>query len=222
MEKESVWDRFADLYGECYDQIDRSDSDVKVWNDAFDTLKEGLAAEMKKRKGLLTLEEFDEIFDGKYDIAGWLGDYLDELDLRGCCSALLDAVDWLRENFDWSGGDELELDSYRVSALIGAGYADEAYETAVKWYSSEKNSLSAASLIRACMAAGKDDYAGKVIEAEIPEGTACDEYTCPVFIEAQKYYEKKKDEAGTERCRRELEKFEKDVMSTFSDKADSK
>ena len=77
------WKKFGQLTEKCYYAMAGLEKDRECWNQAFMIFKE-LVDDMKKERpdGKIELYQLDEITDFKYNVEGWLEDYLDEIDMR--------------------------------------------------------------------------------------------------------------------------------------------
>ena len=112
------WKKFGELTRKCYMDLAGLEKSLNCWDEAFEALKEAVAAERREEPEYAAeLYALDEETDYEYDVQGWLEDYLDDLDMRESKEKLLEVCDELIGLFRWEEEKPSDIKFLKVSAL---------------------------------------------------------------------------------------------------------
>lgn len=184
------WKKYDQLMENCYLGIAGGDSVINEWNDCFDVLIQIIENERENNPNFgRELDLLDDETDYRHDVQGWLGDYLDELDMREMYPRL-EAVCWkLLKIFDWKEEYPSEIRFMLASAMGSQGKVEEARKYCEDWEAQEKdNPLAAAALIYSRIRIKDYEGAEEIVRQHISEDTACSEENDVIFTAAHQLY----------------------------------
>lgn len=211
-----LWKKFEKLSDKCYtDMI--TGTDLAVWDQGFEVLMEIIREGRNEDKAFAReLIDLDDGTDFKYDVCGWLDDYLDELDMREEYEQLQKKCEQLIGLFAWSEDSPSDLNFRIASAMRAQGKMDEATELCEEWYKKEEDNPQAISaLIYARTAAGNLVGAEELVEKYISEDTECDEENDIIFTAASHLYNVNGNKKAEKRIEKELEAYDKRLEEFF-------
>lgn len=206
------WKKFGQLTEKCYYAMAGLEKERECWNQAFMLFKE-LVDDMKKERpdGKIELYQLDEITDFKYNVEGWLEDYLDEIDMQEEYEHLLKVCDALLEMFCWEEDTPSEIRFRKASVLGALKRNDEAAEFCRKWLEEDPDNISAVTAsVYASLARHDMKTAEELITQHISENTECTEENDILFTAASTYYQvagKKKEKKRIDQAIKAYEKI---------------
>ena len=213
-----LWSKFSALTDKCYTDMIQESTDSRIWEEAFSVLIQIIEDERKKDPHFAPeLYELEEITDYRYDISGWIEDYLDEMDMREEYQTLYDSCQKLLNLFRWVEETPSTLNFQMASALREMGRMDESLEFCEAWYQREqKDVVAAAALIYARIA--EKDYKGaqEIVGTYIKEDTECTDENDIIFTAAERLYEATGDEKALERVEQSVEEYEEALEEYFT------
>ena len=203
------WKKFGELTGKCYMSLAGVEKSLNCWDEAFEALKEAVAAERKEEPEYAAeLYELDEETDYEYDVQGWLEDYLDDLDMRESKKKLLEVCDELIGLFRWEEEKPSDIRFLKASALRDLGRAEEAAAFCEKWLAREPDDY---------MAVAAGIYAAEgLIRQHIHEDTKCTDENDILFTAAAIYYKAAGKKEEEERIQKELDEYEEELEALFA------
>jgi len=208
MKKPAIWKKFGKLANNCLfpDGMDWEEGKPVLWEDAFQEFQNVFERLKTEKKAPETLEKLEDQTDWKYDFTEWFMEYLDHLDMENQAEKALSVIEYLKGIFDWSDGDELDLDYLKTQSLWKLGRTQEAVDYSREWLRKEPdNTQAAVAYVRACIQAGQYEEAKKCVVKRIPEGTACNGENDVLFMAAIELADHLKDR----KWKKQLEKEEK-------------
>lgn len=205
-----LWKKFERLSDKCYTGM-ITGTDLAVWNQCFEVLMEIIREGRQGDEAFAReLADLDDSTDFKYDVCGWLEDYLDELDMREEYEQLQKKCEQLIKLFAWTEDSPSDLNFYIVSAMGSQGKTAEAAEFCENWYKKEEdNPQAVTALIYARTAAGNLAGAEALVEKYIQEDTECDEENDIIFTAAAHLYKINGNKKAAEKIENELEEYDK-------------
>ena len=211
------WKKFGELTGKCYMSLAGLEKSRNCWDEAFEALKEAVAAERKEEPEYAAeLYELDEETDYEYDVQGWLEDYLDDLDMRESKEKLLEVCDELIGLFRWEEERPSDIRFLKASALRNLGRAGEAAAFCEKWLAQEPDDhVAVAAGIYAFLETRNMEAAEGLIRQHIHEDTKCTDENDILFPAAAIYYKAAGKKEEEERIQKELDDYEEELEALF-------
>ena len=207
------WKYFSEASQKCYDDMAIGKMHLTVWDQAYQVLKDAIAAERAKDPEYAReLYEIDDKNDFKYGVEDWILDYQEMLDTLQEHAKLQSVCEELIAMFQWKEYSPTDLRFHVMIALQGQEKFKEAHQYGEMWFQEEEdNPYAAAALIYARM--GVEDYVGaeQLVERFIPEGTVCSEENDMLFGAAEKLYEKTGKEDAQARIFEALERYDQEL-----------
>lgn len=211
------WKRFSEASQKCYDDMAAGKIHLIVWDQAYQVLKEVIAAEREANPAYAReLYEIDEGNDLKYQVEDWVLDYQEMLDTLQEHKKLQKVCEELIAMFQWEEYSPTDLRFHVMIALQGQEKYQEAHAYGERWFQEEEdNPYAAAALIYARMGVEDDAGAEQLVERFIPEGTACTEENDVLFGAAEKLYEKTGNQEAEARILKALELYDQELEQYF-------
>lgn len=163
---EKLWKRLGTQMVQSYEGMVREDSDMTVWNRAFETLVE--IVERGRRKDGDFAPEIS-ILDGStdfmFDLKVWLDDYMELLEQEEDQEQLEKVCRKLLRLFAWKQASPSEIRFRLASSMLSLNKKKEAGAFCERWYGEDENdSAAATALIYARIADGRFKDAQKVVD----------------------------------------------------------
>lgn len=220
--KNRKWKEFEKLTGKCYMAMAGLEESPESWDQAFETLKEIVAAGRSGQPEYAPeLYLLDELTDYGYDVQGWLEDYLDDLNMREDKEKLLKTCDELIGMFRWEEDKPSDIKFLKSTALSSLGRKEEAVEFCKKWLEEEPDNLVAVTAnVYALLEIRDMEAAEKLIKQHIHEDTECTDETDILFAAAVAYYKaagNKKEMKRLDKMREEYDKLVNQFLLGFDD-----
>jgi len=217
------WKKFERMTEECYEGIYSSDSDIKTWEKTFSLLVD-IIVDLKAEKPEVTemLDELEDYTDYRYDISGWLEDYLDQLEAQERYETMEISCKKLLELFP---GEEIwhgDWKAYLMEGYNGQGKHQESIAYGRNWCEEEeRNPQAHAALIYALISS--EDFVGAeaLVKRHIDSETLCDEDNELIFYAAAALYQKNGNQKEAERIGGLLEEFNKRTEEELEQMVDS-
>ena len=135
MKKPAIWKKFGKLANNCLfpDGMDWEEGKPVLWENAFQEFQNVFERLKTEKKAPETLEKLEDQTDWKYDFTEWFMEYLDHLDMENQAEKALSVIEYLKGIFDWSDGDELDLDYLKTQSLWKLGRTQEAVDYSREW-----------------------------------------------------------------------------------------
>jgi len=214
-----LWEKFDVQTERCYGENFCIMSDEDCWGKAYTILKRILKEGRDEQPGFAPeLHILDDITDFRYDVMGWLEEYMNHLDEEDDYETLLKVCDELLFMFAWEKCSVSDLYCRRVTALAAMGRRGEAAAFCENWLAKSADDMQAvAACVYAQLAVGRVDDAKALIEQYISEGTVCTDKNDVVFFAARKTYDVLGDKKNRRRVDRILEAYLEESMVEFMD-----
>lgn len=215
--KNKKWKEFEELTGKCYRHLAGFGEDRVCWQNAFETLKQILAEERSRTPDYgAELSQLDDDTDYRYDVQGWLEDYLDEVEMDQEAERLLQVCEELLELFQWKEDNPSDIKFLKASALGSMNRTDDEAAFCKQWLAEEpENILAVTASIYASLASGELETAGQLIKQHIREETQCTQENDILFTAASIYYQETGNKKEKKRIDQELKKYEKFLEEFF-------
>lgn len=213
------WKEFQKQTEACYLNMTQVQIDSSCWHRAFDTLK-GLVNEEREMQPEYGAELYmlDESTEFRYDVQGWLEDYLDEMDMQDEHEKLLEICDELLDMFRWEEWSPSDIKFRKVSALGCLGRNEAASEFCRQWLLEEPDSVWAVTAsIYTAIAVRDMELAEGLIGQYIQEETSCTEENDILFSVASVYYQIAGDQEKKQQIDQKLEDYDKLVGEYLGD-----
>ena len=149
-----------------YEGMVKEDSDMTVWNRAFETLAE-IVEYGRKKYGDFAPELFilDGSTDFMFDLKVWLDDYMEFLEQEEEQEQLEKVCRKLLKLFAWEKASSSEIRFRLASSMLSLNKKKEAGDFCERWYGEDENDPAAATaLIYARIADGRFKDAQKVVD----------------------------------------------------------
>lgn len=211
--KSKKWDEFQKLTGKCYACLAGIEQDRGCWQEAFAVLKE-IITEVRSRRPeyFAELYQLDEETDYRYDVEGWLEDYLDEVDMQEEHEKTLEVCDDLLGMFRWEEEKPSNIKFLKASALGNLGRNEDALQFCRQWMAEEPDNIMAVtSNIYIDIKSHAYEDAEKLIKQHIQEGTRCTEENDILFTAASDFYKVSGNKKEQKRMERALQEYEDDL-----------
>ena len=190
-----LWDKYCDMSEQCYMESMLGNSSLKTWMETYDTLKEALLLEWKHNPEFP--KEYDEVsweleeeLECCFDMAGWIEDFFDELELFDAWDIVLEKAKDIMNLFAW---EEIRPDEFKLrvgKALLEQAKQQETLEYCQNWYAENENNWFAATALLSALTSIKDyEKAEALVEKFIDAETICDDEKELFFGNAQQLYE---------------------------------
>lgn len=208
-----LWKKYDTLTSECYRQFASGNIKISCWNDAFATLLQAIEAERENNKNFgrdfFTLE--DEL-DYRYDIQGWLEDYLDELEVKKLHDTLIKCCEKLISLFDWEEDSPSDF-KFRITSALGEQKKfKEAHEFCEQWYAEEPDNLVAATATVYGRIGVKDmTGAEEIVKHFIADDTTCNDDNDIMFIAAEQLYKSNGNKTAEKKITKSMQKYEEEL-----------
>lgn len=180
---EKLWKRLEQQMAQSYEGMVKEDSDMMVWNRAFETLTE--IVEYGRRKyGDFAKELF--ILDGStdfiFDLKVWLDDYMEFLEQEEEQEQLEKVCRRLLGLFAWEQASASEIRFRLALTMLSLNKKKESVDFCERWYGQDENDPSAATaLIYAWIADGRFRDAQKVADFWLDKEDGYTEENAEVF-----------------------------------------
>ena len=207
------WKKFGELTRKCYMDLAGLEKSLNCWDEAFEALKEAVAAERREEPEYAAeLYALDEETDYEYDVQGWLEDYLDDLDMRESKEKLLEVCDELIGLFRWEEEKPSDIRFLKASALKSLGRAEEAVAFCEKWLDQEPDDyVAVAAGIYAFLEIRNMEAAEGLIRQHIHEDTECTDENDILFTAAATYYKAAGKKEEEKRIQKALDEYEEQL-----------
>ena len=211
--KSKKWNEFQKLTEKCYACLAGIEKDHGCWQKAFEVLKEIIAdVRSSQPEHFAELYQLDEDTDFRYDIEGWLEDYLDEIDMREEHEKTLEVCDDLLGMFQWEVEKPSNINFLKASALEKLGRNEEALQFCRQWMVREPdNVMAVAANIYADIKSHDFEDAENLIKKHIHEETCCTEENDILFTAASAFYKASGNKKEQKRMERALEEYEEEL-----------
>lgn len=214
------WKQFGKLTEKCYNNMIGVEKDGSCWVQAFELLMEIVREERQTNPSYASeLEMLEEVTDYEYDIQGWLGDCLDELDMREEHRTLLKMCDDLLDMFTWPEYTGSDIKMRKAAVMAALGQKKEAAEFCKKWLQKEsENIVAAAAGVYAFIEVKAFEEAEKLVERFILDKSKCTDENDIMFTAASTLYQvtgKKKEKRVIDKAMKEYEKYLEDYYESF-------
>lgn len=212
------WKKFGELTRKCYMDLAGLEKSLNCWDEAFEALKEAVAAERREEPEYAAeLYALDEETDYEYDVQGWLEDYLDDLDMRESKEKLLEVCDELIGLFRWEEEKPSDIRFLKASALKSLGRAEEAVAFCEKWLDQEPDDyVAVAAGIYAFLEIRNMEAAEGLIRQHIHEDTECTDENDILFTAAATYYKAAGKKEEEKRIQKALDEYEEQLEELFA------
>ena len=163
---EKLWKRLETQMVQSYEGMVKEDSDMTVWNRAFETLAEIIEYGRKNDAGFAPeLFILDGSTDFMFDLKVWLDDYLDFLEQEKEQEQVEKVCRKLLKLFTWQQASPSEIRFRLASAMLSLNKKKEAGDFCERWYDEDENDPAAATaLIYAWIADRRYKDAQKVVD----------------------------------------------------------
>ena len=146
----------------------------------------------------------DDETDYTHDIAEWIEDCLDEMDMKEEYQLLLDMCDELMKNFAWPEYTGSDLKFRKSGVLRALKRTNEAVQLCSQWIEKEpENVMAGTAYVYALIDAKEYENAKQIIEKFINDDSKCSEENESMFIAASRYY----GAVGNKKKQKELDKI---------------
>ena len=163
---EKLWERLETQMVQSYEGMVKEDSDMTVWNRAFETLAEIIEYGRKNDAGFAPeLFILDGSSDFMFDLKVWLDDYLEFLEQEEEQEQVEKVCRKLLGLFAWKQASPSEIRFRLASAMLSLNKKKEAGDFCERWYDEDENDPAAATaLIYAWIADRRYKDAQKVVD----------------------------------------------------------
>ena len=211
------WKKYDQLMEKCYLGMAGGGTDIKDWNDCFDVLIQIIENERESNPDSgRELDLLDDETDYRHDVQGWLGDYLDELDMREMYARLETVCRKLLKIFEWKEEYPSDIRFMLASALGNQGRVEEARRYCEDWEAQEKdNPLAAAALIYSMLSMKDYEGAEEIVRQHIEEDTICSEENDVIFTAALQLYKANGNKKMEKKMDDALEEYDKALERYF-------
>ena len=163
---EKLWKRLETQMIQSYESMVKENSDMTVWNQAFDTMAEivenGRDEDQDFAPELFVL---DKSRDFMFNLKVWLNDYMEMLEQEEEQEQLEKVCRKLLELFAWKKESPSEIRFRLASSMLSLDKKEEAGVFCEKWYGQDKDDpVAATALIYARIADGKLKDAQKIVD----------------------------------------------------------
>ena len=211
------WKKYDQLMEKCYLGMAGGGTDINDWNVCFDVLIQIIENERESNPDFgRELDLLDDETDYRHDVQGWLGDYLDELDMREMYSRLETVCRKLLKIFEWKEEYPSDIRFMLASALENQGRVEEARKYCEDWETQEKdNPLAAAALIYSLLRMKDYEGAEEIVRQHIEEDTICSEENDVIFTAALQLYKANGNKKMEKKMDDALEEYDKALERYF-------
>lgn len=163
---EKLWKRLETQMVQSYEGMVKEDSDVTVWNRAFETLAEIVEHSRKKYEDFAQeLFILDGSTDFMFDLKVWLDDYMEFLEQEEEQEQLEKVCRKLLKLFAWQKASPSDIRFRLASSMLSLNKKKEAGDFCERWYGEDENDpAAAAALIYAWIADRRYKDAQKVVD----------------------------------------------------------
>lgn len=213
------WNKLGDMIEECYDFMIGENKDHLCWEKTFDILKSTIMKErMKNPEFGRRLILLDEQTDYSYDLLGWLEDCLDEMDMMQKYNVLLEACDWLLEQFCWEEESPSDLLFRKSTALSSLGRVKESEQFCEEWMKKEPDNIYAATAaVYTKLDLKKYEDAEKIVAYWIGEDIECTDENDIMFSAAEKLYQLTGEKKKLKNIQNAIKNYEKKLEEMFEE-----
>lgn len=214
-----LWKKFDCLTSKCYTNLTGGDSNGGDWDKAYEILCEIIREGRRQNSNYAPeLDLLDDETDYKYDVCGWIEDYLDYLDEEEQYEKLRKVCEELIELFQWKEESPTDLRYYIAFSLGVERKVEEALAFCEEWYKKESsNVVGAAALIYARTAARDFEGANQIVEQYISEDGSCSDENDIVYMAAEVLYKVSGNTKAEKRVSQAIQKYEEEIESYFFD-----
>lgn len=212
-----LWKKFERASQKCYTEMITGSADLKLWNEAYNTLLAAVEDERSRRADYAKeLYELDEETDYEYDVDGWLEDYMDELERRGEYDVLIQVCRHIIQMFQWKEDNPADL-RFRIAAALGSQQKpEEAHRFCEEWYNQEPDHiLAAASAVYGRIGVRDMDGAQQMIGKYITDDTVCTDDNDIMFIAAETFYKVTGNKKAEKKIMKAIKRYEKETEEFF-------
>lgn len=211
------WKKYDQLMEKCYLGMAGGGTDINDWNVCFDVLIQIIENERESNPDFgRELDLLDDETDYRHDVQGWLGDYLDELDMREMYARLETVCRKLLKIFEWKEEYPSDIRFMLASALENQGRVEEARKYCEDWEAREKdNPLAAAALIYSLLRMKDYEGAEEIVRQHIEEDTICSEENDVIFTAALQLYKANGNKKMEKKMDDALEEYDKALERYF-------
>ena len=211
------WKKYDQLMEKCYLGMAGRGTYINGWNDCFDVLIQIIENERESNPDFgRELDLLDDETDYRHDVQGWLGDYLDELDMREMYARLETVCRKLLKIFEWKEEYPSDIRFMLASALENQSRVEEARKYCEDWEAQEKhNPLAAAALIYSLLRMKDYEGAEEIVRQHIEEDTICSEENDVIFTAALQLYKANGNKKMEKKMDDALEEYDKALERYF-------
>lgn len=213
-----LWRKFDDFTSKCYANMIQSNMDMSIWHNAFLVLIEIVNVGRNQNNNFAPeLYSLEESIDYKYDVSGWLEDYLDELDMYQQYDKVKQVCEKLIHLFQWKEENPSDL-RFRIASALGAqGKNAESLAFCEDWYKKENDNISAATALIYARTAVKDlSGAEQIVDSYISEGAVCTDENDIIYIAAELLYKVSGNKKAEKRIKQAIKKYEEELKEYYS------
>lgn len=217
-----LWKKFDTQTERCYAEFFDVSASDDCWSKAYAIFKQIVKEGRDEQPGFAPeLHMLDDMTDFRYDVMGWLEEYMEHLDEEDDYETLLKVCDELLSMFAWEKCSASDLYFQRVTALAALGRRGEAAAFCENWLAKSADDMQAvAACVYARLAVGRVDDAKALVEQYISDDTACTDENDVVFFAAQKTYDVLGDKKSRRRVDRILEAYLEEGLEDILDDED--
>lgn len=211
------WNKVGNMIEACYGFMIGMNKDHLCWEKTFDMMRSMILKErMKNSEFCRELYLLDECTDYRYDLLGWLEDYLDEMDMMQKYNVLLESCDWLLEQFCWEEESSSDLLFRKSTALSSLGQVKESEQFCKEWMKKEPDNIYAATAtVYPKLALEKYEDAKNIVACWIGEDTECTEENDIMFSAAEKLYQLTGEKMKLRKIQNAIKNYEKQIEEMF-------
>lgn len=144
MGRDPEWEQFAELTARCYKAAENGNTLNVCWNDAFDALMEIIETKRREDSGFAReFGDLEKLTDFKFNIEGFILDYLDRLWKIGDYEKICTGSDRIISVFDWHVESSSAIRTRVVNALMKMGKRDAAMQYCLEWIEAEPEDVNA-------------------------------------------------------------------------------
>lgn len=213
-----LWRKFEGFTSKCYINMIQSNTDISIWHDTFLVLIEIINVGRNQNSNFAPeLYNLDESTDYKYDVGGFLEDYLDELDMYQQYEKVQQVCEKLIDLFEWKEDQPSDL-RFRIASALGAQKKDaKRLAFCEDWYKKESDNISAAVALIYARTAAKDlSGAEQVVDSYISEGAVCTDENVIIYTAAEQLYKVSRNKKAEEQVKQSIKKYEDELEEYYS------
>ena len=208
-----LWKKYDKLTVDCYNQFVSGGIKMDCWHNTFATLIQAIETERENNKdfGKKFFELEDEL-DYRYEIQGWLEDYLDELEMKEQHDTLIQCCEKLISLFDWKEDTPSDF-KFRIASALGAQQKfKDAHEYCEQWYAEEPDNLMAATAAVYARIGVRDmTDAEEIVTQFITDDTICSDDNDIMFIAAEALYKLTGNKKAEKEIQKSIQKYEEEL-----------